>query len=64
MESAQDDGSKEITESCNNDDHFEEEIEEEDYIVGALEAEAKLRAVKHITGLLRRSEQLEKVLIH
>ena len=60
METAQEDERKEITES-NNDDNLEEEIEEESDIIVELENEAKLRAVKQITGLLRRSEQLEKV---
>ena len=56
MESAKEEDN---TASC--DDNNVEEDDQEDDIIAELESEAKSRAVKHISGLLRRSEQLEKV---
>ena len=56
MESAKEEDN---TGSC-DDDNVEEDDQEDD-IIAELESEAKSRAVKHISGLLRRSEQLEKV---
>ena len=56
MESAKEEDN---TASC-DDDNVEEDDQEHD-IIAELESEAQSRAVKQISGLLRRSEQLEKV---
>ena len=61
MESTEEIESKESTVSCEDDNEEEHEHNQEDDIIAELESEAKSRAVKHISGLLRRSEQLEKV---